>query len=151
MTSDTHSVTREREIAAPIDQVWTALTDYHQFGTWFGVALDQPFAVNQPSTGTMTVPGAEGLPWLAQVVEISPPRRFAFRWHLYDPESNRPLNQQPLTLVTFDLEATGQHTKVTVTESGFDILAADRRADVMRGNASGWDIQTDNLAQYVES
>ena len=36
---------------APLERVWRAITDVEQFGRWFGVALDRPFAVGARSTG----------------------------------------------------------------------------------------------------
>ena len=30
------------ELAAPISRVWRALTDYREFGQWFGVKLKAP-------------------------------------------------------------------------------------------------------------
>jgi uncharacterized protein YndB with AHSA1/START domain len=32
------------ELKAPVARVWQALTDYRQFGEWFLVKLDGPFA-----------------------------------------------------------------------------------------------------------
>jgi len=74
------SIVRTVDIAAPQSRVWAALTDHTQFGTWFRVALDQPFEVGQPSTGRMTYPGYEGYPWEARVVALEPMRRFAYEW-----------------------------------------------------------------------
>ena len=31
------------ELKAPISRVWHALTDYKEFGEWFGVTLQNPF------------------------------------------------------------------------------------------------------------
>ena len=33
------------DLKAPVERVWRALTDHREFGAWFKVALDQPFAV----------------------------------------------------------------------------------------------------------
>ena len=75
---------RERtHIAAPIDRVWNAIADHREFGEWFRVRIDQPFAAGQRSTGQITVPGYEHVQWNAEVVTIEPPRRLAFRWHPY--------------------------------------------------------------------
>jgi len=32
------------DLNAPIERVWRALTDYREFGEWFRVALERPFA-----------------------------------------------------------------------------------------------------------
>ncbi len=43
MTDLADTIERELRIAAPVDRVWTALTDYKEFGTWFRCDLDGPF------------------------------------------------------------------------------------------------------------
>ena len=32
------------ELKAPVSRVWKALTDHHEFGKWFKVRLEGPFA-----------------------------------------------------------------------------------------------------------
>ena len=32
------------ELKAPVSRVWRALTDYREFGQWFRVNLEKPFA-----------------------------------------------------------------------------------------------------------
>ena len=39
------------ELKAPVSRVWRALTDHHEFGTWFRVKLDGPFVPGQISRG----------------------------------------------------------------------------------------------------
>jgi uncharacterized protein YndB with AHSA1/START domain len=68
------------ELNAPIERVWRALVDHEEFGAWFRVKLDQPFVPGGVSTGQMTYPGYEHLPWKAQVVAMDEPRLFSFRW-----------------------------------------------------------------------
>ena len=53
-------------------------------------------------------------------------------------------------LVEFHLEPAGEDTQLTITESGFDALPPDRRASMMRGNETGWDIQSKHIAAHVE-
>lgn len=35
------------EINAPVSRVWEALTNYDEFGKWFGVKLEHPFAIGR--------------------------------------------------------------------------------------------------------
>ena len=104
------------------DRVWRAITDHEEFGRWFRVALDQPFEEGARSTGKVTYPGHEGLPWLARVERIEPKRYFAFRWHDYDPEADKPPEDFPTTLVEFEFEPHGEGTQLTIRESGFSAL-----------------------------
>jgi uncharacterized protein YndB with AHSA1/START domain len=142
-------IERVVEIDAPVARVWRALVDHREFGRWFRVELDQPFAEGALSTGRMTMPGFAGWPWRAMVTRIEPETSFAFRWHDFDPEAGRDVADQPTTLVEFTLAPTARGTRLTVTESGFAAIPEPRRIRVMRDNAQGWAIQTDNLAAHV--
>jgi uncharacterized protein YndB with AHSA1/START domain len=137
------------ELKAPVSRVWRALTDHVEFGQWFRVKLDQPFAPGAVSTGKMTYPGYEHYPWLAVVERMEPERLFSFRWHDVDAKSGIDVAKQPTTLVEFRLEPTEGGTRLTITESGFESLPDHRRLEVLRGNTEGWNIQADNIAAHV--
>ena len=147
----TNSITKTTFVKAPIDRVWRAISDHQQFGEWFKVALDQPFAAGQTSTGRITHPGYEHLPWTAEIEAMDPPRRFAFRWHPYAIEPDVDYSDEPTTLVEFLLESEADGTRVTITESGFDKLPEARRESALRSNTEGWTIQTENLREYAQA
>ena len=42
------------ELKTPVSRVWRALTDHREFGEWFRVKLDGPFAPGQASRGHIT-------------------------------------------------------------------------------------------------
>ena len=144
-------IVKQVEVRAPVSRVWRALSDPKEFGTWFRVELDGPFRPGMISTGKMTYPGAEHLPWLATVVRVEPERLLSFRWHDFDEGSGVDVADQPTTLVEFLLEAVPEGTRLTITESGFDALPDHRRLEVMRGNKEGWNIQAKNLADHVDA
>ncbi|HKT75492.1 MAG TPA: SRPBCC family protein [Sphingobium sp.] len=149
----TDSIVKTIDISAPLAKVWEALTDHAKFGAWFRVALDQPFAVGEPSTGHMTYPGFEDYRWEARVVAIEPMRRFAFEWPATG--GDKALMESGVavaewTLVEFLLEPLATGTRLTVTESGFDKVPEPRRTNVMRSNEGGWAEQVKNIRAYVE-
>ena len=41
-------------LRAPRDRVWSAISDARQFGTWFGVEFDGPFAAGAAMKGRIT-------------------------------------------------------------------------------------------------
>jgi len=137
------------ELRAPVARVWRALTDHVEFGIWFRVRLDGPFAVGQQARGTVTYPGYEHVTWQATVQQIEPERLFSFTWHPYavDPKADYSLERP--TLVEFRLEPTPGGTLLTLTESGFDHVPAHRRAEALRMNDRGWTTQMQNIAQHV--
>ena len=146
----TDSIEKTTDIAAPIERVWRALTDHREFGQWFGVAVEGPFAVGQPSRGHITYPGYEHVEWDAIVEVMEPPTRFAFRWHPYAVERGVDYSSEPRTRVEFTLESIATGTRLTVVETGFDALPAHRRADCLRMNDSGWAEQMVSIRNHVE-
>lgn len=149
------SIRKRTVLRAPLERVWSAITDSAQFGRWFGSEFDGPFVAGQ-SVGARMVPteadpeGAEqqqqqyaGQEWTAHVVTIDPMRTFAFRWNADD-------QSEVLTTVTFELEAVDEGTALTITETGFDAVPAERRARIIESNTQGWDAQAGFLAAFLE-
>ena len=137
------------ELKAPVSRVWRALTDHHEFGKWFRVQLDGPFAPGQVSRGHITYPGYEHLRWEAVVVKMQPERLFSFSWHPYAIDPNEDYSAEPPTLVEFTLEKTANGTLLRIVEQGFDKLPSRRRDEAFRMNDKGWGIQLENIAQHV--
>jgi uncharacterized protein YndB with AHSA1/START domain len=145
----TDRIEKTIELKAPVSRVWRALTDHEEFGTWFRVRLDGPFAPGQVSTGQMTYPGFEHLKWEAVVQKMEPERLFSFTWHPYAVDPKEDYSKEPPTLVEFTLEKTRTGTLLRVVESGFDKLPARRRNEAFRMNEGGWSAQIKNIAQHV--
>ena len=151
MDTTANQIQKTIDLKAPIAKVWAALSDYQQFGQWFGVKLDQPFVAGQASTGHMTMPEAAGLPWRATIDELVTQQRFSMLWHADDhPLAGDSDSEQPKMRVCFELERSAQGTLLTITESGFSQLSPDRRFDIMRSNEHGWAIQSENIKNFVE-
>lgn len=149
----TDRIEKRIELKAPVSRVWRALTDYHEFGEWFRVKLDGPFVPGQISRGQITYPGCEHIQWEAVVQKMEPERVFSFTWpHPKSLEKEgfpTDYSREPTTLVEFRLEKTATGTLLTVTESGFDKLPADRRLEAFRRNDGGWTEQMKNVGSYV--
>ena len=137
------------ELKAPVPRVWRALTDYREFGEWFQVKLEGPFVPGQVSRGHITYPGYEHLKWEAVVQKMEPERLFSFTWHPYAIDPKKDYSKETPTLVEFRLEKTPTGTLLLLTESGFDKVPADRRAEALRRNDGGWDEQMKNIDSYV--
>jgi uncharacterized protein YndB with AHSA1/START domain len=138
------------ELEAPIEKVWRALADHEQFGAWFRVKLDGPFAAGEVSRGHMTYPGYEHLAWEARVVAMEEPRLFSFTWHPYAVDPDKDYSGETPTLVEFRLEPVAGGTRLTLVESGFDALPEERREEAMRMNEGGWIQQVGNIKDHVE-
>jgi uncharacterized protein YndB with AHSA1/START domain len=142
------------ELKAPVARVWQALTDYREFGQWFRVKIEQPFVVGKVVRGQVLHPGFEHLLWEAKIEKMDPEKLFSWTWahprSLDKSQYNPDYTGQPTTLVEFRLEKTATGTLLTLTESGFDKLPADRREERFRGNEGGWTQQMENIRKYVE-
>jgi uncharacterized protein YndB with AHSA1/START domain len=71
-------IEKSMELKAPVARVWRALTDYREFGEWFRVKLDAPFAPGQPHRGQITWPGYEHHFMDFIVQKMEPERLFSF-------------------------------------------------------------------------
>jgi uncharacterized protein YndB with AHSA1/START domain len=137
------------QLKAPVSRVWRALTDYREFGTWFGVKLEGAFVPGQPAGGQITYPGWEHVRMQLVVQKMQPETRFSFTWHPYAVDPKADYAQETPTLVEFTLEKNASGTLLTVTESGFDRIPAARRAEAFRMNDSGWAAQMNSIAKHV--
>ncbi len=116
-------VTRQVEIEATPSAVWDALTDPQELAAWFGAEAD----IDLRPGGAVRFLWPDGTERRGLVIELDPPRRFAFRWRELR-TSGPGLSAADATVVTFTLESqrNGRRdgTRVTVTESN-GILAPD--------------------------
>ena len=145
----TDRIEKRFEVKARRSRVWRAVADAGEFGAWFGMALDGPFAAGATVHGRLTFKGYEHVTVEMQVERIEPEGYFAYRWHPYAVDPAVDYSAEPTTLVEFRLEEIPGGTAVTITESGFDRLPASRRAEAFRMNEAGWTGQSRKLAEYV--
>ena len=144
-------IEKQIELKAPLARVWRALTDFREFGSWFGVKLESPFEVGKTSRGHITYPGYEHVVWEAMIVSMEPERVFAFKWHPYAIDPKVDYSKETPTLVEFRLEKTAAGTRLRLTESGFDKIPPHRFADALRMNERGWTEQMQNIERHVAS
>ena len=141
---------------APLERVWNAVGDSAQFGTWFGMAIDQPFVEGATVTAVMSATkvddeiAAQQKPYAGaacplQIVTVDPPKRLAFRWNpLPDPEF-----ADVTTLVEFTLTEVDDGVLLEIVESGFDALPASHRTTAFENNSGGWAAQLRLVGRYV--
>src|SRR5438876_3990077 len=144
-----NKIEKRIELKAPLARVWQALTDYREFGEWFHVKLEEPFAAGRPARGYLTYPGYENLKWEAVVQKMEPERFFSFTWHPYAIDPKMDYSKETPTLVEFRLEKTTNGTLLLLLESGFDKIPSDRRLEAFRMNDGGWTEQMKNIEKHV--
>jgi uncharacterized protein YndB with AHSA1/START domain len=143
-------IDKQIEIAAPVSHVWQALTDSRQFGEWFLVKMEGPFVAGKPVAGQVTHPGYEHVRMEIVVKTIEPETLFSFTWHPYAVDPKVDYSQEESTLIEFRLRPNASGTLLTVTESGFDKIPAERRAEAFLRNDGGWAQQMKNIQAYVK-
>lgn len=147
-------------LRAPRSRVWRAIADSTQFGEWFGVKFDTPFAPGALMRGVLvgTVVDADiakmqrqhaDIPFDITIDRIEPERLFSFRWHPSALDRTIDYSNEPTTLIVFALEDAPGGTKLTITESGFDQIPLSRRAQAFASNEQGWDIMVSIVERYV--
>ena len=103
----------------------------------------------KPAQGQITNRGYEHVTWRVVIQKIEPEKLFSFTWHPYAVDPQTDYAHETPTLVELRLEKTATGTLLVVTESGFDKVPADRRAEAFRMNDRGWGIQVQNIERHV--
>ena len=141
-------------------RVWRALANAEEFGKWFGVKFDGPFAPGKPVRGAIapTTVDAEvakaqqaytGMLFEITIDRIEPERLFSFRWHPFAIEKDVDYSSEPTTLIVFTLEEAADGVMLTVTESGFNQIPLARRATAFEMNEQGWGMQMQLIEKYL--
>lgn len=148
-------------LRAPRERVWRAISDAQQFGYWFGVDFDGPFAAGASITGRITPSKAdpemgemqqpyEGVRFEWLVEKVEPMDRMVFRWHPFGVDKTIDYSKEPMTRIEFELQDAEGGILLTVTESGFDRLPPERRAKAFAANDGGWTHQMGAIRKYLE-
>jgi uncharacterized protein YndB with AHSA1/START domain len=138
-------IEREVVVEAPVEQVWTVVTEAEHVGRWFG---DASAEIDLRPGGAMAVTWVEHGTVRARVEKVEPPHVFSYRWA-------RPLGAEPRegnsTLVEFILGAEGERTRLRVVESGFQSLDRpdEEKAAYAEDNSRGWTVELDELREYA--
>ncbi len=113
-------VTRETEVPVDAERVWRSLTDPVLLAEWLGEDVE----VELTPGGDLTIRTLDGEQRSGWVEATDPPRRLVFWWQESD-------DGEP-TRVEFELEETGEGTRVRVTESRPMATLELRAAELVR-------------------
>jgi uncharacterized protein YndB with AHSA1/START domain len=150
MESETDRIEKRIELKAPVARVWRAVSDYKEFGRWFGVNLEGPFIPGNTTRGRITTPGYDHLIMEVIVQQMEPERLLSFHWYPTGIDPNVDLSKETPTLVEFKLQETPAGTLLTVIESGFDSIGP-KALEAFKRNSEGWAGQMKNIEAYVTS
>src|SRR4051812_42576863 len=147
--SQTDRIEKKILLRAPQSRVWRAIANAREFGEWFRVKFHGEFAEGSAIEGDITYPGYEHVKMEILIERITPETYFSYRWHPYAIDPNVDYSTEPTTLVEFRLEASDGGVLLTITESGFDQIPIERRAEALKMNEGGWAEQTRNIERHV--
>ena len=147
-------------LRAPLKRVWRALSDSTEFGSWFAMRFNAPFApgatmtaVIVPTTVNQEVAKMqkpyEGIAFEIKIEQMQPERLFSFRWHPGAVEPGFDYSSEPTTLVVFTLQKIPSGVQLTVSESGFDQIPLARRAKAFSANEGGWTLVIKLIEEYL--
>jgi uncharacterized protein YndB with AHSA1/START domain len=131
-------------IEAPVDVVWSIVTEGEHVGKWFSDSAE----IELEPGGKAVLTWDEHGSFPGRVERVEPPRFISFRWA-------RPAGVEPTegnsTLVEFTLSAEGEGTRLHVVESGFRELDGtdEEKAEYAEGNTLGWAKELGELREYV--
>ena len=144
-----NSIEREVLIDAPVEVVWSIVTDPQHVGRWFSDSAEIDLR-----------PGGElVLRWdrigtaSGTVERVERPHVFSFRWVSPEPDRDPSAREGYFTLVEFLLEADGESTRLRVVESGFASLDGNeqRNADLAARHVNGWGGFLGQLTEYMST
>ncbi|WP_307045073.1 SRPBCC family protein [Agromyces ramosus] len=141
----TFSVRRTIRIAAPIEKVWTAVTEAEHISKWFGHTVLE--GTGAGASGSITFPDYGSVPLRVEAMDA--PRMVSYRWGNDDAAGELPdAVDDHSTVFTFTLERVSDGTELTVVETGFD-RTSDPAAN-MASHAEGWVSELDKLVALLE-
>jgi len=134
MTPD--QIERETLIAAPVERVWSVLTEPEHISAWFA---ERGAEIELRPGGALTMRWNEWPTSHARVEEVDAPHRFVYRWSAHHAMSEEPAEGNS-TRVEFTLTPEGDGTRLRVVESGFASLRIDdaQARSNYDDNVGGW-------------
>ncbi len=156
-TTTNDRITKEVLLRAPRDRVWRALSDSKEFGAWFGMEMEGAFEAGKAVRGRIRYSDENDpmyqfrdMPFEMVIERMEAERLFSYRWHPGMPEPGKDYSNEPMTLVEITLAEHREGTLLTIVESGFDAIPAERRVEVFNMNTEGWEGQAMAINRYLQ-
>jgi uncharacterized protein YndB with AHSA1/START domain len=142
-------IERETTIAAPVERVWSVLTEAEHIGGWF---TDAGAEIDLRPGGALVMRWQEYGMTRARVEAVEPPRRFAYRWTAHHAQEGAEPAEGNSTLVEFTLAPEGDGTRLRVVETGFASLdtSEDKVKSNYDDNVGGWQQMVEKAREYAE-
>jgi uncharacterized protein YndB with AHSA1/START domain len=134
------------------EQLYRALTERAFMERYWGVVVESDWKVGSAITWERS--GLRQSDPRQLVLEADPPHRLSYTWHAITPEWNHSLSEErcrlagaePLSHVTFELEAQGELVKLTVRHDHFEPGSV-----VAQMVTKGWPLVISSLKSLLET
>jgi uncharacterized protein YndB with AHSA1/START domain len=144
-------IEREILIDAPLDVVWSVITEPEHVGGWFSDSAAIDLRPGGKVILSWEAHGSEH--W--RVERVAPPHFVSFRWMRagQDHPTGAELREANSTLVEFTLTPEGEGTRLRVVESGFRQLGGseEEKAKDADEHRRGWELELGELREYVST
>jgi uncharacterized protein YndB with AHSA1/START domain len=144
-------IEREVLVDAPLDVVWSVITEPEHVGRWFSdsAAID----LRPGGELILTWEGHGSERW--RVERVDRPHFVSFRWlrAVQEHPTGAVLRDGVSPLVAFSLTEEGEVTRLRVVESGFRQLGGseEENAKDAEEHRRGWELELDELREYVST
>jgi uncharacterized protein YndB with AHSA1/START domain len=144
-----NSIEREVLIDAPVDVVWSIVTEPEHIGRW----LSDSAEIDLRPGGDLVLKWDRLGVASGKVERVEPPHVFSFRWVTPEPDRDPSAQEGCFTLVEFVLRADGDGTLLRVVESGFASVdgTEEQNAELAARHVSGWGGFLDHLSEYASN
>ena len=144
-------IERDILIDAPVEVVWSVLTQPEHMNAWFTDAVE--LDARPGGSGTLTwIQGDDHRQVCValRIERLDRPRFLSFRWNF--PPDEEPTDRNA-SLVEFALSPEGEQTRLHLVESGISMLdrSDDQKAAYSDEHSSGWDVLLARLVGYAPS
>jgi uncharacterized protein YndB with AHSA1/START domain len=142
-----NSIEREVRINAPVEVVWSIVTEEEHIGRW----LSDSAEIDLRPGGELVLRWDRIGTASGRVERVERPHLFSFRWVTPEPDRDPSSQEGYFTLVEFALRAEGEGTLLRVVESGFaSVDGTDQQnAELAARHVRGWGGFLDQLVGYV--
>jgi uncharacterized protein YndB with AHSA1/START domain len=142
-------IEREIDIDAPIEVVWTVITEPEHINGWFTDSAEIEIREGREGRFGWTEKARHRETVVNLKIErLEPPSLLAFRWNYPDGAEPGPGNAP---LVEFTLEPRGEGTHLKIVESGLNSVdrSDEERETYFAEHASGWAVIVERLRVYA--
>ena len=140
---ETLAIERRVLIHAPLERVWSAITEPAQLEQWYAPGCAWEIPALQPGA-TIKFHNTDTDIQLATIEAVEPLREFTLRWQL-DPM------HPGLTLTnTFVLEPENDDTRVTISQAGYESLPEGIRQEQLSMDEGAYTAIAESLKNYLE-